>query len=134
MYTDCLKLIKLISKAGLQNDINLKNEISWISNSGIVCKIYKQPNLRTIVGLSIATEFRKVVVIDLKKNPYKINTTFKWSWLVWINSLQQLLQNQNWEEIISCIFNIWLSIFGAPSIFLSDMNLVLKIITKCVNH
>ena len=58
MYTDCLKLIKLISKAGLQNDINLKNEISWISNSGIVCKIYKQPNLRTIVGLSI---------IDLKK-------------------------------------------------------------------
>lgn len=67
MYTDCLKLIKLISKAGLQNDINLKNEISWISNSGIVCKIYKQPNLRTIVGLSIATEFRKVVVIDLKK-------------------------------------------------------------------
>ena len=67
MYTDCLKLIKLISKAGLQNDINLKNEISWISNSGIVCKIYKQPNLRTIVGLSIATEFHKVVVIDLKK-------------------------------------------------------------------
>ena len=67
MYTDCLKLIKLISKAGLQNDINLKNEISWISNSGIVCKIYKQPNLRTIVGLSIATEFHKVVVIDLKQ-------------------------------------------------------------------
>ena len=35
-------------------------------------------------------------------------------------SAATFLKSKHWEKIVSFIFNIWISIFGAPSKFFSD--------------
>ena len=112
------RLMKLIREAGLQNDIDLKDEITRISASCEVCSIYKRPNPRPIVGLLIATEFNEVVAMNLKEFNgrvilHLIDHARRFLAVVFIKSKER-------QEIIMHIFNIWISIFEAPRKFFSD--------------
>ena len=62
------KLLNLINNAGhpWSENENLKKEINTISQECNVCKMYKRPPPRPIVGLPTATKFQDTVALDLK--------------------------------------------------------------------
>ena len=112
------KLIKLIEEGGLKNDEMLKNEIRKLSENCEICNVYRRPNSRPIVGLSIATEFNEVVAMDIKEFKGKlilhlIDHATRLSAAIFVPSKHK-------EKIISAIFKIWISVFGPPSKYFSD--------------
>ena len=112
------RLIKLVESAGKGGDTQLIKEIHNISNNCQICKEYRRPSPRPVVGLPLASEFNEVVAMDLKM--------FEGKWILHLIdhlsrfSAASFINSKNPEEIIQKIFEIWISVFGPPQRFLSD--------------
>ena len=112
------KLIKLVSSAGLGNDLKLIEAIKGISQSCDICKFYKKPSPRPAVGMPLASDFNEVVALDLKFFHghiilHLIDHVSRFS-------AASLIRSKKPNDILDSIFKIWISIFGPPKRFLSD--------------
>ena len=112
------RLLQLINNAGMGNDAELIRELHDTTESCTICKEYKRAPARPAVGLPLVTEFNEVVVMDLKMFQGKlilhlIDHLTRFSAAAVVNSKRA-------EDIISKIFQIWISVFGPPLKFFSD--------------
>ena len=107
------KLIKLVNSAGLSDDQKLEDQICEVSRHCEICKVYKRPSPRPVVGLHLATEFNKAVAIYLKQ--------CEGGWILHLidnvsrYSAAALIKPKRKEVIIEHIFKIWISVVGPPS-------------------
>ena len=85
-----------------------------------VCQKFKHPPSRPVAGLPLADNFNQVVCMDLKE--YIHNK-------VWILHLIDaatrysaacLIRTKHPEEIIRCVYLIWIAYFGSPKKIFSD--------------
>ena len=112
------RLIKLVSAAGMGDDSELIREIREVAENCKICKEYKRPSPRPVVGMPLASSFNEVVAMDLKM--------FDGKWILHlIDHLSRFsaacfIKSKKPEEIIENIFKIWISVFGPPAKFLSD--------------
>ena len=60
------RLIKLVSSAGLGEDLELISAIKKVSQSCKICAEYRRPASKPTVGMPLATSFNQVVAMDLK--------------------------------------------------------------------
>ena len=114
------KLLLLIKNAGepWHGNQNLGEEMKNISNNCPTCKKYKKVPPSPVVGLPMATEFQETVAMDLKFYDSKII-------LHLVDHCTQLsassfIPNKNPDTILTFIFKIWVSVYGAPETFLTD--------------
>jgi hypothetical protein len=114
------RLIRLINSAGAEwsNNTNLKNEIHKVSSSCDVCKVYKKPPPRPVVGLPMATNFQQVVAMDLKD--YGGSHILHLVDLCTRLSAAIFIPNKKKETIVDALFKIWISVYGPADQFLSD--------------
>ena len=112
------KLIKLISSAGLGNDLSLIKAIKEVSQSCDVCKIYKKPSPRPAVGMPLANDFNEVVALDLKF--FHGNIILHLIDHVSRFSAAAIVKSKKPNDILDAIFKVWISVFGPPKRFLSD--------------
>ena len=111
------KLIKLVKSSSQYNE-DLCNQIHSVSKNCTICKEYRKPPPRPIVGLPMATYFGECVAMDLKQLGgyyllHLIDLATRLSACSPIRSKQP-------DVIIKEIFRIWISIYGCPEKFLSD--------------
>ena len=114
------KLIKLINSAGQEwrNNQNLKAEIFKVTNECNTCQIFKKPSPWPVVGLPVASWFLECVAIDLKFYRKHIllhmidHATFS------NLSASTIITSKKPNIIISKIFQVWISLYGLPEIFL----------------
>ena len=114
------KLVKLIKES---KDFCDKEFIDCVKECCIkceICKKYKRPYRRPVVGLPLASEFNEVVCMDLKE--YIHNK-------IWILHLIDsasrysaacLVKTKKKDVIIKEIYRIWIAYFGPPQLFISD--------------
>ena len=113
-------MLQLIKNAGepWRDNQNLVEEIKNVSSNCPTCKEYKKVPPRPVVGLPMATEFQETVAMDLKFYDSKI--------LIHLVdyctrlSASSFIPNKNSDTILTFIFKIWVSIYGAPEKFLTD--------------
>ena len=67
--------------------------------------------------LPMATEFQETVAMDLKFYNGKILNLFDHS--TWL-SASWFMPNKNPDTVLTYIFEIWISVYGAPEKFLTD--------------
>ena len=114
------RLVKLVNSAGKKwsENVNLKKELKKVSEECNTCLLFKRPSPRPVVGLPTATTFNECVAMDLK--------TFEGKTLLHIIdhvtrlSASCRVSSKNPEVIVKSLMRIWISIFGAPTKFLSD--------------
>ena len=99
------------------NDEDLKDAISEVSEKCEIYKVYRKPEFKPVVSVSLAEEFNGVVAMDLK--------IFESSILHLVDhvtrfSAAAVVKSKDRNEIIKHLFRSWISIFGAPSKFFSD--------------
>ena len=114
------RLIRLVNGAGpnWSTNSNLKKQIKSVTENCKICKIFKKPPPRPIVGLPMATEFQEVVAMDLKQ--YKGRQILHLVDLCTRLSAATFIPNKNKETIVEALFRIWISVYGAPKKFMSD--------------
>lgn len=114
------KLLQLIKNAGEPwcSNQKLKAEINEVSKNCPTCKLYKKAPPRPVVGLPMATEFQETVAMDLKfyNNKILLHLIDHSTRL----SASSFIPNKNPDTILTFIFKIWISIYGAPQKFLTD--------------
>ena len=112
------RLIKLAESAGMGWDRELIDAIHSVTNSCQICRDYRRPFPKPVVGMPVATEFNEVVAMDLKM------VEGKWIFHLIDHvsrfSAASFVKTKSAEEIIEKIFQIWISVFGPPKKFLSD--------------
>ena len=112
------KLLKLVSAAGMGNDMNLVDEIKKVTKNCRICREFKKAPPRPIVGMPLAQHFNEVVAMDLKM--------FDGQWILHLIdhvsrfSAACFIKSKKPDEIIGKIFKIWISVFGAPSKYFRD--------------
>ena len=81
-----------------------------------ICLRYKKPNLRPIVGFSLAHDFNETVAMDLKpfKNVYIFCLIYHETWF----SAGAIISTKRKEVIIYKIFKHWIALFITPKFFL----------------
>ena len=112
------RLVKLVRNSNWHDKSNLIDLIRKVSESCEICKQYKKPSPRPIVGMNMATEFNEVVAMDLKMFQgvlilHLIDHVSRYSAAAVLNSKKP-------KEIIEKIFDIWIRTFGPPKKFFSD--------------
>ena len=112
------KLIKLVSAAGLGNDLELINAIKYISRKCGVCSVYRKSSVKPIVSMPLAADFNEVVALDLKFYNGKII-------LHLIDHVSRfsaaaVVKSKKPNEIIAKIFRCWISLFGPPKRYFHD--------------
>ena len=112
------KLIKLISAAGMGNDIELIKAIKFISRNCDICKSYRKSAVKPIVSMPLASEFNEVVALDLKF--YRGKIILHLIDHVSRFSAAAVVRSKKPSEIIAKIFQCWISVFGPPKRFLHD--------------
>ena len=114
------RLLRLVNSAGTNwaSNHNLKKEIKAVTENCNVCKIFKKPPPRPIVGLPMATEFQEVVAMDLKQ--YKGRQILHLVDLCTRLSAAIFIPNKNKETIVKALFQIWISVYDGPKKFMSD--------------
>ena len=114
------RLIKLLKSAGdpWRNDHDLFKEIEKLDDTCEICKQYKKPKPRPVVGLPSATRFNEKIAMDLKFSEGQIilhlidhATRF---------SVATSVPNKKPESIVKAMLSKWISVFGAPDKFLTD--------------
>ena len=117
-HPDSRKLIQLVKNAGHRDDHELIKKIKDISENCKICKEYKRPSPRPVVGLPLATKFNELVAMDLK--------LIDGQWVLHLIdhvsrfSAASFLANKKPETVIKAISKIWISTFGPPRKFLCD--------------
>ena len=112
-----VKILDLIHKAGVNNK-ELEKSIHNAVNSCEVCKRFKKPSPRPVVGFPIANKFNEAVSMDLKSWGTRyffviIDVTTKFCTAVVIN-------DKSASTICANLFTSWIVLFGAPKKILSD--------------
>ena len=117
-HPDKSQLLKLLERAGRLDNPELLQAVDEVYKECDLCKRWKKPSPRPIVGLPHAQSFNETVAMDLKFFEGKIIlhlidhlTRF---------SMATVCKSKDPKEIISGIFRCWVGIFGAPKKFLSD--------------
>ena len=110
-------MLRLLRAAG-KDDPELRKEVIAVSESCDICKVYKKPPPRPVVGMPTATVFNECVAMDLKKfdNVHLLHLIDHATRL----SACSVIRNKNPSTIIREVFRIWISIYGCPDSFLSD--------------
>ena len=114
------RLLRLVNSAGTtwsQNE-NLKKEIKEVTASCTVCKVFKKPPPRPIVGLPLASEFQESVAMDLKQ--YQGKQILHLVDLCTRLSAAIFIPNKKRETIVTAIMQIWTSVYGTPKKFMAD--------------
>lgn len=114
------RLLRLVNSAGetWSHNENLKREIKEVTNNCDVCKVFKKPPPRPIVGLPMASEFQEVVAMDLKM--YKGRQILHLVDLCTRLSAATFIADKKRDTIIAALFRIWISVYGTPQKFMSD--------------
>ena len=114
------KLPHLLNSAGnpWSKDEELKNETQLISKNCLICKLYKKPAPKPIVGLPNASRFQELVAMDLKfcKGKIILHLVDHATRL----SVSSLVPSKKPDVIIESILTNWISVFGSADQFLSD--------------
>ena len=110
------KLLQLMKNAGKPwcGNQNLVEEIKNVSNNCPTCNKYKKVPPRPVVGSPMATEFQETVGMDLKFYDSKILPHLVG------NCTRLSASHKNPDTILTYIFKIWISVYGAPEKFLTD--------------
>ena len=112
------RLIRLVQNSGMKNKDELIIQIKKVSDDCGICREYKTPSPRPIVGMNMATEFNEVVAMDLK--------FFNGSIILHLIdhlsrfSAAAIVKSKKAEEIIEKFFEIWVQNFGPPKKFFCD--------------
>ena len=111
------RLNKLV-RNGSDDCEDLIKEITELSKTCKICKEYKKPSPRPVVGMPLATRFGECVAIDLK-------TFGKVYFMHLIDHATRLsagtiIRNKTPSTIIKEIFRVWISIYGTPEKLLTD--------------
>lgn len=119
-HPSAFKLVSLIKSSGHARDTDLIREIHNVSNNCKICKEFRRPPRRPVVGLPIATNFNECLQLDLKffegtKTPmlHMIDHCTRLSSCA-------LLRNKTADEVFKGLITHWFSIYGSPQKILSD--------------
>ena len=114
------KLLKLVNSAGVawSQDSELKGKTKLIFKNCPVYLIYKKTSPRQIVGLPLATKFKKCITMDLKFYKGKIllhlidhATGF---------SVTVILPSKKPDQIDNVIMKYWVVVYETVDKFLTD--------------
>ena len=122
------KLCKLLKQSPGFDNNEFLNIVKAQCGLWEVCQKFKCPPSRNVVGLPLADNFNQVVCIDLKE--YIDNK-------VWILHLIDattrysaacLIRTNHPDEIIRCVYLIWIAYFGSPKNFsqIMEENFLMK--------
>ena len=111
------KLVKLVRNEGKECE-DLVTEIRSLSKACKICKEYRKPSPRPVVGLPMATRFGECVAIDLK-------TYGKVHFMHLVDHATRLsagaiIRNKKPTTVIKELFRVWISIYGTPEKLLTD--------------
>ena len=112
------KLIKLISAAGMGDDVALIKAIKDVTYKCDICRSYRKSAAKPIVSMPLANEFNEVVAMDLKF--YRGKIILHLIDHVSRFSAAAIVSSKKPNEIIAKIFQVWISVFGPPKRFLHD--------------
>ena len=112
------KLLKLLDRAGLEDNKALKEEICKLEKSCEICKEFKKPMPTPAVGLPHASSFNETVAFYCKFYDkfiilHLIDHLNRFSTAIVIRSKQP-------KDVIDGIVKAWISLFGTPKKFLFD--------------
>ena len=111
------KLIDLIKTSGI-TDTSFLELVKELDQNCDICLRYKRPQLRPVVGFSLAHDFNETVAMDLK--PFRNIYIFHMIDHATRYSAGAIIHSKQKEVIIDKIFKHWISLFGTPKLFLSD--------------
>ena len=112
------KLIKLIRRAGRDDEGEVIKCLDDVEKECEICQVYAKPSPRPVVSLPHANYFNETVAMDL--------FFFKGSIVLHMIdhltrfSLAKICNSKKPAEIIRGIFESWITIFGSPGKFLMD--------------
>ena len=111
------KIIQLIKDAGTQDDM-LFQHVEAVEEKCELCKRYKKPKLRPVVGFALAKDFNEVISVDLKdilqhKIFHMVDNATRYSAVAVITGKLK-------EIIVDKFFKHWVALFGFPGRILSD--------------
>ena len=102
-------------------DKGLEDLLDRLDDSCSICKKYRRPKPRPVVGFPMAKTFNETVDMDLKERSHSPKIWF----LHLVDhatrySASCVIYTKRKEETIKKIFQIWISIFGSAKKFLVD--------------
>ena len=111
------KLKQLIHNSGV-TDADIDKTVDNVTSRCDICKRYRRPPPRPVVGFSLSTEFNEVVAMDIKFLDgvpilHMIDHATRYS-------MASRVRNKKPETIVECVLNNWIRIFGHPKYFLTD--------------
>lgn len=112
------KLKKLISNSGVSDTV-IHKLVDEISSSCDICKTFKQPPLRPVVGFPTASSFNDTVAMDLKSMGNNLYLLHMIDHATRYSSAC-VIRNKKKETIIKATLEYWIRIFGSPGSFLTD--------------
>ena len=112
------KLLKLVDRAGLHKDDDLRQQIKEVNKNCQICKEYTREMPRPIVGLPHAETFNETVALDLKYFEgfiilHAIDHLTSFSSAIICKSKEPIVILKN---LVKC----WISIFGPPEKFMVE--------------
>ena len=111
------KLIRLINNVGNPqcDNLELKNEIKNFRENCSTCKVYCKNPARSVVGLSMATNFQEAMDLKLCHGKILLHMIDQCTRL----SASCTIPNKNPDTVIKAIFKIWISVYGSAAKFLT---------------
>ena len=114
------KLLKLLKSADKpwSHDNKVHGQILNVSKNCNICKLYKKPSPRPVVGMPLASRFQECVVMDVKFYKGKI--------LLYLTdhatrlSMSTVIPSENPDVILQAILKNLVSIYGDADKFLSN--------------
>ena len=112
------KLKALVNSSGHYKDKELIKEIENISKNCTICKEFRRPPRRPVVGLPLATNFNECLQLDLKfiENKPILHMIDHATRL----SSCTLLNSKSAEEVFKGLMTFWLALYGSPQKMMSD--------------
>ena len=115
------RLLKLLKDSGCE-DREFKQIVKEVCDECTLCQKYSRAPLRPIVSLPLASRFNECVCMDLKE--IKVQSPKRWI-LHLIDAATRysaacVINSKRKEVIVSQIFRIWITYFGAPQKVFSD--------------
>ena len=111
------KVVDLVRNAGVNNK-KLENSVHKVCSSCDVCKRFRKPTPRPVVGFSIGQVFNEAISMDLKS--WEGSYFFVIIDIATRYCTATLISNKLASTIIKKLFTSWIVLFGAPKKILSD--------------
>ena len=111
------RIIELVKDAGTGDDAFF-DCIKSVEENCDICKRFKKPKARPVVGFTLAKDFNEVVSMDLKD--IKQHKIFHMIDHATRYSAGSVIKGKSKEIIVDNFFKHWVAIFGCPEKILSD--------------